>query len=131
MAQSGQMFSLATNQLCWGGVATALGAARRQLLAGAPQPLQRLYGSGRRTVSSGLVLFVSTHRGVSTFLSVQDKLSELLLLLALAIVGLTKYWLTQNVKDLSILKIRGFLLEIWIAGFSWKVKRKLWRHWAW
>lgn len=99
-----------------------------QILACPPQPLQR----PRRTVNSGLVLFLSTLGGIPMCLTVQGKLSELLLLLVLGaclahkLLADLKLEAVVNIKNQSI-SYRN--LDFWFL-LGKKKKRKLWRHWA-
>lgn len=83
-------------------------------------------------MNSGLVLFLSTLGGIPMCLTVQGKLSELLLLLVLG--ACLAHKLLADLKLEAVVNIKNQRisyrnLDFWFL-LGKKKKRKVWRHWA-
>lgn len=92
-----------------------------QILACPPQPLERLYQSPRRTVNSGLVLFLSTLGGIPMCLTVQGKLSELLLLVLRACLA---HKLLADLKLEAVVNIKNQRISYRNLDFSFLLEKK-------
>lgn len=112
------MFTLLSNQWCCGGVGChGTWVCVEAMSWHVHQLSQRFYQDGRRTMNSGLVLFFPNPRGFPIFLSVQDKLSELLLLLALGACLVHKLFAHLKFEIVVTIKSQGISyrnLDFWL-----------------